>query len=98
MTHKIIALPALRICIEAFTWTDGEAVAKVASFCGAVILLAISTDNVELREFVVKDLFYAILQALFLESNTVISSDLIALCRDIYVYMSNKDSSPRQVT
>ncbi|KAL0919306.1 hypothetical protein M5K25_011392 [Dendrobium thyrsiflorum] len=97
MTHKSLALPALRICIEAFTWTDGEAVAKVASFCGAIILLAISADNVELREFVVKDLFYAILQGLFLESNAVISSDLVGLCREIYVYMSNRDSSPRQI-
>ncbi|XP_020582448.1 protein HASTY 1 isoform X2 [Phalaenopsis equestris] len=97
LTHKSLALPALRICIEAFTWTDGEAVAKVASFCEAVILLAISTDNVELREFVVKDLFYAILQALFLESNAVISSDLVGLCREIYVYLSHRDSSPRQI-
>lgn len=97
MTHKSLALPALKISIEAFTWTDGEAVAKVSSFCGAVILLAISTHNSELREFVAKDLFYAIIQGLALESNAVISADLIALCREIFVYLCDRDPAPRQV-
>ncbi|PKA60395.1 Protein HASTY 1 [Apostasia shenzhenica] len=97
MTHKSLALPALRITIEALTWTDGEAVAKVTSFCGAIILFTISTDIVELREFVTRDLFYAIIQGLFLESNAFISSGLVALCREIYVYLSNREPTPRQI-
>lgn len=97
ITHKSLALPALKICIEAFTWTDSEAVSKVASFCGAVILLAVLADNVELRQFVAKDLFYAIIQGLLLESNAVISAELVGLCREIYVYLSNRDPTPRQI-
>ncbi|XXG80699.1 hypothetical protein AAC387_Pa09g1507 [Persea americana] len=97
LTHKSLALPALKISIEAFTWTDGEAVTKVSSFCGAVILLAISTHNSELGEFVAKDLFYAIIQGLALESNAIISADLIALCREIFVYLCDRDPAPRQV-
>uniref|UniRef100_A0A1D1YS55 Protein HASTY 1 n=1 Tax=Anthurium amnicola TaxID=1678845 RepID=A0A1D1YS55_9ARAE len=62
LSHKNLALPVLQISKEAFTWTDGDSVSKVASFCGVVILLAISTNNVELREFVAKDLFYALIQ------------------------------------
>eukprot|EP00268_Persea_americana_P022510 TRINITY_DN22429_c0_g1_i3.p1 TRINITY_DN22429_c0_g1~~TRINITY_DN22429_c0_g1_i3.p1 ORF type:complete len:345 (+),score=62.72 TRINITY_DN22429_c0_g1_i3:122-1156(+) len=96
LTHKSLALPALKISIEAFTWTDGEAVTKVSSFCGAVILLAISTHNSELGEFVAKDLFYAIIQGLALESNAIISADLIALCREIFVYLCDRDPAPRQ--
>ncbi|KAL5996000.1 hypothetical protein ACLOJK_026073 [Asimina triloba] len=97
LKHKGPALPALQICIEAFSWTDGEAMAKVASFCGAVILLAVSTNNVELREFVAKDMFYAIIQGLALESNAIISGDLVGLCREIFVYLSERSLAPRQV-
>lgn len=78
-------------------WTDGDAVSKVASFCGVVVLLALSTDNMELREFVARDLFYAIIQGLGLESNAIISSDLIGLCREIFVYFSDRNAAPRQV-
>ena len=98
MGHKGPALPALRISIEVFTWTDGEAVAKILPFCGSLILLAISTNNVELGEFVAKDLFYSIIQGLTLESNAIISSDLVGLCREIYVHLLNRDPSPRQVS
>lgn len=97
LKHKGLAVPALQISIEAFTWTDGEAVTKVSSFCGAVILLAISTNNVELKGFVAKDLFYAIIQGLALESNAIISADLVALCREIFVYLCDRDPAPRQV-
>ncbi|XP_010245372.1 PREDICTED: protein HASTY 1 isoform X2 [Nelumbo nucifera] len=97
LKHKGTALPALQISIEAFTWTDGEAVTKISSFCGAMILLAISTNNIELREFVAKDLFYAIIQGLSLESNAIISADLVGLCREIFIYLSDRDPSPRQV-
>ncbi|CAA6654220.1 unnamed protein product [Spirodela intermedia] len=97
LSRKVLAVPVLQICREAFMWTDGDAVSKVASFCGVVILLALSTDNMELREFVARDLFYAIIQGLGLESNAVISSDLIGLCREIFVYFSERDTAPRQV-
>ncbi|GFY92003.1 ARM repeat superfamily protein [Actinidia rufa] len=97
MKHQYLALPALQITLDAFKWTDGEAMNKLASFCGAVVLLAISTNNVELRQFVSKDLFYAIIQGLALESNAFISADLVGLCRDIFVYLSDRDPAPRQV-
>ncbi|XP_043722647.1 protein HASTY 1 [Telopea speciosissima] len=97
LKHKGPFLPALQICIEAFRWTDGEAVTKVSSFCGAVILLAVSTNNVELQEFVAKDLFCAIIQGLALESNAIISADLVGHCREIFVYLSDRDPTPRQV-
>ncbi|XP_019701762.1 protein HASTY 1 isoform X2 [Elaeis guineensis] len=97
IAHKGLALPAMRISIEVFAWTDGEAVNKVIPFCGSLILLAISTNNVELREFVAKDLFYAIIQGLALESNAIISADLVGLCREIYVYLADRDPAPRQI-
>lgn len=97
LMHKSIALPALQISLEALRWTDGEAVTKVSSFCGAVILLAISTTNMELRDFVCKDLFPATIQALALESNAFISADLVALCREIFIYLADKHRAPRQV-
>ncbi|KAA8545010.1 hypothetical protein F0562_019773 [Nyssa sinensis] len=97
LKHKGLALPALQISLDAFKWTDGEAVTKVSSFCGAVILLAISTNSVELREFVSKDLFYAIIQGLALESNAIISADLVGLCREIFIYLADRDPAPRQI-
>ncbi|KAK4382765.1 protein HASTY 1 [Sesamum angolense] len=56
LNKKDLAIPILKICIEAFGWTDSEAMSKVTSLCGLVILLAISTDNVELREFILLSL------------------------------------------
>ncbi|XP_057961028.1 protein HASTY 1 isoform X2 [Malania oleifera] len=97
LKHKGIAVPALKISLAAFSWTDGEAVTKVSSFCGALVLVAISTNNVELREFVAKDMFWAIIQGLGLESNAIISADLVGLCREIFVYLSDIDPAPRQV-
>lgn len=94
---KTLALPALQITLDALKWTDCEAVSKVSSFCGAVILLAISANNVELRQFVSKDLFYEIIQALALESNAFSSAELVGLCREIFMYLSDRDPAPRQV-
>ncbi|XP_065852702.1 protein HASTY 1 [Euphorbia lathyris] len=96
LKHKSLAVPALQICIEAFTWTDSEAVTKASSFCAPVILLAILTNNSELREFVSRDLFYAIIKGLELESNVFISADLVSLCRDIYMHLRDRDPAPRQ--
>ncbi|PIN12414.1 hypothetical protein CDL12_14974 [Handroanthus impetiginosus] len=97
LNSKSLAIPVLKICIEAFGWTDSEAMSKISSLCGQIILLAISTNNVELREFVCRDLFSAIIQGLTLESNAVISADLVGLCREIFVYLSDKDPSPRKI-
>ncbi|KAF9605389.1 hypothetical protein IFM89_016966 [Coptis chinensis] len=97
LKHRGIAVPALQICIEAFSWTDGEAVTKVVAFCASVILLAISTNNIELRQYVAKDLFSAIIQGLSLESNAFASTDLVGLCREIFVYLADRDPAPRQV-
>ncbi|XP_074571576.1 protein HASTY 1 [Curcuma longa] len=97
MTHHGLALQSLRIGINALAWTDGDSVNKVIPFCGSIIVLAIITSSVELREIVSKDLFLALIQALSLESNAVISSDLLGLCREIYVYLADRDPAPRQV-
>uniref|UniRef100_M4D0H8 Uncharacterized protein n=1 Tax=Brassica campestris TaxID=3711 RepID=M4D0H8_BRACM len=97
LNHKNVALPALQICLEVFTWTDGETTTKVCCFCGVVVLLAILTNNVELREFVSKDLFSAVIRGLAMESNAVNSADLVNLCREIVIYLSDRDPAPRQV-
>ncbi|XP_068317682.1 protein HASTY 1-like isoform X2 [Pyrus communis] len=97
LKHKGLALPALQICLEAFTWTDGEAMTKVSSFCSSLIGLAVSTNSVELLQFVSKDLFSAIIQGLALESNAFISADLIGHCRDIYIHLCERDPTPRQI-
>ncbi|XP_023903876.2 protein HASTY 1 [Quercus suber] len=96
-THKGLALPALKICLEAFTWTDGEAVTKVSSFSAALVVLAISTNNEELQAFVSRDLFSAIIRGLALESNAIISADLVGLCREIFIYLCDRDPAPREV-
>lgn len=70
---------------------------KVSSFCGSVVLLAVSSSNVELREFVAKDLFYAIISSLEFDSNVNVSAELVSLCREIFVYLSDRDPAPRQV-
>uniref|UniRef100_A0A453EWH6 Exportin-5 C-terminal domain-containing protein n=1 Tax=Aegilops tauschii subsp. strangulata TaxID=200361 RepID=A0A453EWH6_AEGTS len=57
------ALPALRITVEVFSWTDSEAVTK----------------------------------GLSVELNAVVSAELIGLCREIYLYLSDKDPAPKQV-
>lgn len=98
LRHQGLALPALQICLEAFTWTDGEAMTKVSSFCGALVVLAIFTNSMELQQFVSKDLFSAIIQGLFLESNAFISADLVGHCRDIYIYLCDRHPAPRQVS
>ncbi|KAJ4888029.1 hypothetical protein Rs2_27777 [Raphanus sativus] len=79
------------------TWTDGEATTKVCSFCGLVVHLAILTNNVELREFVSKDSFSAVIRGLAMKSNAVNGADLVNLCREIFIYLSDRDSAPRQV-
>lgn len=98
LTHKSVALPALQICLEVFTWTEAEATNKVCSFCGVVLLLAILTNNVELREFVAKDLFSAVIRGLGVESNAIKSPDLVNLCSEIFINLCDRDPAPRQVS
>ncbi|XP_062210590.1 protein HASTY 1-like [Phragmites australis] len=95
--HGGTALPALRISVEVFTWTDSEAVTKVIPFCGALIHLAVATNQAELRQFVSKDLFSSIIHGLSVESNSIMSAELVGLCREIYIYLSDRDPAPRQV-
>ncbi|CAL4976346.1 unnamed protein product [Urochloa decumbens] len=97
MLHVGTALPALRISVEVFSWTDSDAVTKVIPFCGALIHLAVASNQAELRQFVAKDLFSSIIQGLSAESNSVMSAELVGLCREIYVYLSDRDPAPRQV-
>ncbi|KAG2588725.1 hypothetical protein PVAP13_5NG231200 [Panicum virgatum] len=63
MLHVGTALPALRISVEVFSWTDSDAVTK----------------------------------GLSVESNSIMSAELVGLCREIYVYLSDRDPAPRQV-
>ncbi|XP_074320869.1 protein HASTY 1 [Silene latifolia] len=97
LKHKNLAVPALQICLEAFKWTDSEAMSKVCSFCNVIVVLAITSNNVEIREFVAKDLFYAAIQGLTLESNAFHSSDIVGLCREIFIYLADRDPAPRQI-
>lgn len=97
LLHKTQAIPLLRITIEVLNWTDAEAVNKTVPFCGALVLLSIATNNTELRQFVTKDLFSAIIQGLTFECNAFICAELVGLCREIYVYLSDRDPTPRQV-
>lgn len=71
---------------------------KVSPFSAALVVLAISTNNVELQQFVSKDLFSAIIRGLALESNAFISADLVGLCREIFLYLCDRDPAPRQVS
>ncbi|VFQ94409.1 unnamed protein product [Cuscuta campestris] len=97
LKHKSVTVPALQISLEAFRWTDGESVAKLSIFCGAIIVLAILTNNTELRDFVCKDLFSALIEGLTLESNAFISADLVGHCREIFVHLADKHPAPRQI-
>ena len=97
MLNGSTALPALKITVEVFSWTDSEAVTKLIPFCGALIHLAVATNRAELRQFVGKDLFSSIIQGLSVELNAVISAELVGLCREIYIYLSDKDPAPKQV-
>jgi exportin-5 len=98
LKHEGLALPTLRMCLEVFTWTDGEAVTKISPFCSAAVALSIVTNHTELIEYVSRDLFTSVIQGLSLESNAIISSDLIAICREIFVYLGDRHPAPRQVS
>ncbi|KAL2345751.1 hypothetical protein Fmac_007036 [Flemingia macrophylla] len=97
LKHEGVALPTLQICLGAFTWTDGEAVTKISSYCSVLVVLAIVTNHAELIEYVSRDLFASVIQGLALESNAIISADLVGICREIFVYLHDRHPAPRQV-
>ncbi|RDX99328.1 Protein HASTY 1, partial [Mucuna pruriens] len=97
LKHEGLALPTLRMCLEAFTWTDGEAVTKISSYCSVLVVLVIVTNHTELIEYVSRELFTSVIQGLALESNAIISADLVAICREIFVYLCDRHPAPRQV-
>ncbi|XP_037461569.1 protein HASTY 1-like [Triticum dicoccoides] len=96
MLNVDTALTALGITVEMFTWTDSEAVTKVIPFYGALIHLAVATNQAELRQFVRKDIFSSITQGLSVELNVAVNAELIGLCQGIYLYLSDKDRAPKQ--
>ncbi|KAL0691749.1 hypothetical protein Bca4012_091428 [Brassica carinata] len=63
----------------------------------SVIHLAIMTNNGELREFVAKDLFNALIMSLTINENVNNSSILVGMCSEIFVYLSQRHPAPRQV-
>ncbi|AES82582.1 putative exportin-1/Importin-beta [Medicago truncatula] len=97
LKHESLALPTLRMCLEVFTWTDGEAVTKISSFCSTMVVISIVTNHTELIEYVSRDLFTSVIQGLSLESNAIISSDLVAICREIFVNLCDRHPAPRQI-
>ncbi|KAK7332919.1 hypothetical protein VNO80_29676 [Phaseolus coccineus] len=98
LKHEGLALPTLRLCLEAFTWTDGESVTKISSYCSVLVVLAIVTNLTELIEYVCRDLFTSIIQGLTLESNAITSADLVSICREIFLYLCDRHPALRQVS
>lgn len=45
-----------------------------------------------------KDSFSAVIRGLAMKSNAVNGADLVNLCREIFIYLSDRDSAPRQVS
>jgi len=98
LKHEGLALPTLRMCLEVFKWTDGEAVTKISSFCSAMVVLSTVTNHTKLIEYVSKDLFTSVIQGLELESNAIISADLVEICREIFVYLGDRHPAPRKAS
>lgn len=71
---------------------------KISSFCSALVALSIVSNHTELIEYVSRDLFTSIIQGLALESNAMISAELVAICREIFVYLCDRHPAPRQVS
>mgnify|MGYP006950759855 FL=1 len=97
MQHDIIAKGSLSICIQALKWPDSEAVHKALAFCGVVVTVAAISGNVLLQNFVARDLFTAVIEALTIGSNASAQAELINLFRIIYLLMAQQNAAPRQV-
>ena len=98
LKHQNLVVPALQICLEAFKWTDSEAMSKICSFCNAIVVLAITTNTAELPGFVAKDLFYAAIQGLTLESTAFLISDIVGLCRCLLIFLDDRPRTTGQVS
>ena len=71
---------------------------KISSFCSATVALSTVTNHTELIEYISTDLFTSVIQGLKLESNAIISADLVAICREIFVYLGDRHPAPRNVS
>ncbi|KAL0858073.1 hypothetical protein Bca101_063227 [Brassica carinata] len=97
LSCKDLAHSALQFSLQACTWTDGITTFNLRCFFISVIHLAVTTNNGELREFVAKDLFHALIMSLTIDENVNNSSVLVGLCSEIFVYLSQRHPAPRQV-
>lgn len=95
--HHSIAKASLSICIQALKWPDSDAVHKVLVFCGATVTVATISGNAQLQNYVARDLFTAIIEALTIDSNASAQAELINIFRIIYLLMAQQHTAPRQI-
>lgn len=97
LSCKNLANSVMQFSLQACTWTDGITTFNLRCLFISVIHLAVMTNNGELREFVAKDLFNAIIMSLTIDENVNNNSILVGMCSDIFVYLSQRHPAPRQV-
>ncbi|CAH8386137.1 unnamed protein product [Eruca vesicaria subsp. sativa] len=97
LSSRNLADSVMQFSLQACTWRDGITNSNLRLFFISVVHLAITTNNGELREFVAKDLFHAIIMSLTIDENVNNSSVLVGLCSEIFVYLSQRNPAPRQV-
>nr|VDD53334.1 unnamed protein product [Brassica oleracea] len=97
LSCKNLANSVMKFSLQACTWRDGITTVNLHCFFISVIHLAIMTNNGELREFVAKDLFNALIMSLTINENVNNSSILVGMCSEIFVYLSQRHPAPRQV-
>lgn len=97
LSCRDLAHSVMQFSLQACTWRDGITTFNLRCFFISVIHLAITTNNGELREFVAKDLFNALIMSLTIDENVNNSSVLVGLCNEIFVYQSQRHPAPRQV-
>lgn len=98
LSCRDLAHSVMQFSLQACTWRDGITTFNLRCFFISVIQLAITTNNGELREFVAKDLFNALIMSLTIDENVNNSSVLVGLCSEIFVYLSPRHPAPRQVS
>uniref|UniRef100_M4FG90 Tryptophan--tRNA ligase, cytoplasmic n=1 Tax=Brassica campestris TaxID=3711 RepID=M4FG90_BRACM len=97
LSCKNLANSVMQFSLQACTWTDGITTFNLRCLFISVIHLAVMTNNGELREFVAKDLFNAIIMSLTIDENVNNNSILVGMCSDMFVYLSQRHPAPRQV-
>lgn len=97
LSCRDLANSVMQFSLQACTWTDGITTFNLRCLFISVIHLAVTTNNGELREFVAKDLFNAIIMSLTIDENVNNNSILVGMCSDIFVYLSQRHPAPRQV-